>query len=247
MKIYALLFTFLSGILITIGFIMAKISKKKKTFTQLAISMAFGVIIMLSFFEILKEAIEILKEETGSIYFIWILGFTLIGVVFLKILDIFIPDHEAKNESENLYHIGVVSCIAVLLHNILEGMTIYTTTTTDFKMGLLMVIGVGLHNIPMGMVIYSTLSKTKKTRHKKLIYLLLVTFSTLLGGFLMSLASKYITDLFIGLLLCITLGMLFYIAVFELLHEILEFKNHKLTIIGIIIGIGLFSISACLG
>ena len=247
MEIYALLFTFLSGILITIGFIMAKVSRKKKTFTQLAISMAFGVIIMLSFFEILKEALEILKEEMGSIYFVWVMLFIMIGVIFLKILDIFIPNHEASNESDNLYHIGVVSCIAILLHNILEGMTIYTTTTTDFKMGLLMVIGVGLHNIPMGMVIYSTLSKTKKTRNKKLVYLLLVTFSTLFGGLLMFLASSYITDLFIGILLCITLGMLFYIALLELLPELMEFKNYRLTLIGIITGIILFSISYCLG
>ena len=247
MKIYALLFTFLSGILITIGFIMAKVSKEKKTFTQLAISMAFGVIIMLSFFEILTEAIEILREEMGNTYFLWVILFIILGISLLKILDIFIPDHETSNENENLYHIGVVSCIALLLHNILEGMTIYTTTTTDFKMGLLMVIGVGLHNIPMGMVIYSTLSKTKNTRHKKLIYLLLVTFSTLFGGIIMFLASNYITDLFIGILLCITLGMLFYIAIFELLHEILEFKNYRLTLIGILIGIILFSISTCLG
>ena len=58
---------------------------------------------------------------------------------------------------------------------------------------------------------------------------------------------NYITDLFIGILLCITLGMLFYIAIFELLHEILEFKNYRLTLIGILIGIILFSISTCLG
>ncbi len=243
----ALLFTFLSGILITIGFILAKVSKRKETFTQLAISMAFGVIIMLSFFEILQESLEILKNEVGSTYIIWVFILVLLGIGVLKVLDIFIPDHENSNENENLYHIGVVACIALLLHNIMEGMTIYTTTTTDFNMGLLMVLGVGLHNIPMGMVIYSTLSKSKNPRHKKMIYLLLATFSTLFGGIIMFLASKYITDLLMGILLCITLGMLLYIAFFELLHEIFEFKNHKLTFLGIVIGVLLFLVSFYLG
>lgn len=245
----ALLFTLISGLLITLGFFLAKGSKEKEKFTQFSISMAFGVMLMLSLLELLKEAVDVLKEQIGENYIIYLVILIIVGIAFLKILDFFVPDHHHHDghEDENLYHVGVVSCIALLLHNILEGMTIYTTASTDFKMGFLMVVGVGLHNIPMGMVIYSTLSKTKDTRKKKIGYLALVTFSTLIGGFIMFLASNYITDLLIGILLAITLGMIFYIAFFELLKEMIEYKNKKRTILGVLTGIFLFFVSYFLG
>ena len=141
-------------------------------------------------------------------------------------------------------HIGIVSSLAIILHNIIEGMAVYSMTIESVKLGLLVALGVGLHNIPMGMVIYSTLEKEKK--NKKIILLSLVVLSTFIGGLLMLLISNLLNEFVMGILICITLGMLLYIIIFELIPHILHSKNKLLSIIGIVIGVLVILISSML-
>ena len=152
------------------------------------------------------------------------LDFVVIGnqneSIVLKLLDKFVPEHDNEHSlshectEENLMHIGIVSSLAIILHNIIEGMAVYSMTIESVKLGLLVALGVGLHNIPMGMVIYSTLEKEKK--NKKIILLSLVVLSTFIGGLLMLLISNLLNEFVMGILICITLGMLLYIIIFEL-------------------------------
>ena len=46
--------------------------------------------------------------------------------------------------------------MAVILHNIIEGMSLYIVSS-DIISGLFMCLGIGLHNIPLGLIIASTL------------------------------------------------------------------------------------------
>ena len=169
--------------------------------------------------------------------------------MILKILDKFIPDHDIEEENEkeineNFLHIGIVSSIALVLHNLIEGMAIYSTMKTSFDMGILVTIGVGLHNIPMGMIVSSTFYKANKNLKKTVLFTSLIALSTFLGGLIMFALSNYITNLLLGILLCITLGMIIYIVVFELLSEILHNKNKKESFIGIAFGILIFILSS---
>ena len=160
-----------------------------------------------------------------------------------------IPSQDLKREiekeiNENFLHIGIVSSIALVLHNLIEGMAIYSTMKTSFDMGILVTIGVGLHNIPMGMIVSSTFYKANKNLKKTVLFTSLIALSTFLGGLIMFALSSYITNLLLGILLCITLGMIIYIVVFELLSEILHNKNKKESFIGIAFGILIFILSS---
>ena len=235
-----LLITFVLGLFILIGVFLVKISKNTKLIENLSISVALGCMISLAVSDLFPEIYETFSNK---IYLIII--FVVIGVLILKLLDIFIPEHDHEHglshecTEENLLHIGIVSTIAIVLHNIIEGMAVYSITTESVKVGLLMALGVGLHNIPMGMVIYSTLKKEDKK-----LMILLSTISTFIGGLLMALISSLISDFVIGILLCLTLGMIIYIVFFELLPHVLHSKNKVLSIIGILIGILIIIISS---
>ena len=225
-----LLITFVLGLFILIGVFLVKISKNTKLIENLSISVALGCMISLAVSDLFPEIYETFSNK---IYLIII--FVVIGVLILKLLDIFIPEHDHEHglshecTEENLLHIGIVSTIAIVLHNIIEGMAVYSITTESVKVGLLMALGVGLHNIPMGMVIYSTLKKEDKK--KRILMILLSTISTFIGGLLMALISSLISDFVIGILLCLTLGMIIYIVFFELLPHVLHSKNKVLSII----------------
>lgn len=252
-NILPLFLTFISGLFISLGALVVYVTKNNDKFVHFSISMAFGVMATLVLGELLPEAMEVFGEHFDGVMSYVVLGIcVLVGIGILKILDLFVPDHEhhnttKKEELDNLYHIGIVSSVALVLHNIIEGMSIYGVANTSLEMGMMMTLGVGFHNIPMGIVITSMFNRsTHKKKSKFIIVLFCISLSTLLGGIMMMLLSSFINELFLGVLLGLTLGMLLYILLFELLPEIIESKDKKLSILGIVIGIGIFIISMLL-
>ena len=165
MNLVALILTLAVGLFILLGSYIGLNYKDNKKFTDFSISIAFGVILSLILFEILPETFEILNGEIGIIRtIIVIVLLSLIGITLLKILDLFVPHHEHeahhkhkhssdKCYGEHLFHIGIISSIAVIAHNLIEGMSLYLVSSTSLTSGILLCIGIGLHNIPMGLVI----------------------------------------------------------------------------------------------
>ena len=237
------LITFLLGLFILFGILVIKITDNSEKIEQLSIAIALGTMSCLIVFDLMQEVLEYFNNN-----YIMIIIFVFVGILLLKLLDIFIPEHDGEHSlshhcsEENLIHIGIVSSIAIILHNIIEGMAVYNISLDDTKLALLVSIGVGLHNIPMGMIIYSTLEKEKK--NKKILLISLVTLSTLIGGILMKFISSIISETLVGILICITVGMLLYIIIFELVPHLLHSKNKIISFIGIIIGIFIIFISS---
>ena len=166
--------------------------------------------------DLLPEVIENLK--LSKIY-IGIIGL-LVGYVLLKLLDYFIPDHgdesHSKNETQNnLIHIGIITSVALIIHNIIEGMAVYTTAiTANTSLVIGMTLGVGFHNLPLGMVIASSIYQTNKSKSKTIISLIAVSISTFIGGLIVYLFHiDNIEGVIAGLLLSITLGMLLFIVI----------------------------------
>lgn len=243
-----LLLTFLVGLFIIFGALIVLKTKNNDRLVSFSISMAFGVMSALVFLELLPESLELLNEE----YRWWIaLGITVaaitVGILLLKVLDYFVPDHETtkntpKAHRENLLHISIVSSIALILHNVIEGIAIYSSATSDISLGIMISLGVGLHNIPLGMVISSTYYKANNSKKKTMLMILLISLSTFFGGVIMQVSAS-VSGGALGVLLGITLGMLIYIIFLELLPQIKETKYKKETIFGILFGVFILLIS----
>lgn len=236
-----LLTTLLLGVFIIIGSLIAFLIKRKERVVDFSLGLAFGVIIMLILTHMLPETIEML----GLSHIYLFLIFTIVGYGILKLLDNFIPDHDDDGKGmdkhelkENLIHIGVITSVALVLHNIIEGMAVYSTVLSDASLGLAVTIGIGFHNIPLGMVIAGTFYQSNENMSKTLLSILLVSLSTFAGGLIMFfLGLTSISPIVSGILLSVTLGMLIFISMTELLPRIRNTKNKKVTIIGITIGV----------
>lgn len=255
MNIIALILTILVGLFILLGSIFGIVFKNNKKIIDFSISIAFGVIITLIAIELIPEILEISLENLGvwkGVLISSILAF--LGFVILQQLDMFIPHHEEDGHNhkhvhschdERLKHIGIITSITLILHNVIEGMGLYVTTVSSVKMGLILCIGIGLHNLPMGLVITSTLIN-EYSKRKIIIISLIVSLSTTLGGLFIVL-SGINNELIMGLLLAVTLGMLIFIAFFELLEQVLRIEDKKTSLIGIISGIIILIISVMFG
>ncbi len=247
MNVIGLVLTLVLGFFIIIGAFLMHIFENKERFLVISLSMAFGVMVSLIFLELLPESFEIFNEKYSSIISIaMILIFSIIGFLILKILDKFIPDHEDDDEA-NLIHVGIVSSIAIILHNIIEGMAIYNTFNTSINLGILLSIGVGLHNIPLGMVLSSTFYKSLSNKKKSNVIIFLISTSTFVGGLIMCIFNNVFKNEFIiGLLLSITVGMLVYINIIEILPKLIKSKDKKMIITSIIVGILILFVSVFL-
>lgn len=190
------------------------------------------MLILLVIMDILPECIELFS----SYKFFGIGGGILLGIGILMSLDKLVPHHHdhSKNDDHNhLTHIGVMTSIAIIIHNIVEGIGIGAIVETSLKTGIIYALGVALHNIPFGIKITAMLADNKK---KMWIYINLLTLSTFVGGLLVFGFKELLTDFLLGSLLSITIGMIIYIITFELFTELKESFN-KYTILGILVGI----------
>lgn len=222
------------GLFFLVGAFFALINKNNKNLISFSVGLAFIVLIILLFIDILPEAYELLNSKI-----IYLIIGLLIGLAILFILERIIPHHdhynEIKHHENHLNHIGLMTSIALIIHNVIEGMGIYSVVQNDLKAGLLYAFGVGLHNIPFGIEITAMLKENKNNK-VMYIHLFLLTISTFLGGFIIYLFNGLINNFILGMLLSITIGMIIYLVVFELFIELKENFN-KYSIIGLLSGV----------
>ena len=234
----ALFITFLLGFFIIIGVIIAFFLKKQKKVLDFIFAFALSILTMLILTDLLGHTIEHLGIKHIYLFIL----FTCLGLLIFKIIDDFVPEHEdakmTKNEEKkNIVHIGVLATIALIIHNFVEGMAIYLTSANDINLGIMMALGVGLHNIPLGIIITTTLNSDKNTG-KYLFCIISLFISSFLGGLLLYLLNiNTVSDIVIGSLLALTIGMLLYIIIFELYPKVKKTTNKKITIIGLVTGV----------
>lgn len=224
----ALLLTFLSGLFYLVGIIIYKFVKHKNELTVAAISCAAVVIIGLIVFDLAPELIE---QDNA-----WLFVFVILGFVLLFLIDKLIPHHHhkhhdhdeaTKEHKDRLEHVSTITILALSMHNLIEGMALYSISLESIRSGILMLIGVGLHNLPFGFQIAGT-------KNKLLVFLLVI--SAFLGGLVVFFFGN-IDEFLQGVVLAISMGMLFHILLFELFKEIRENIRQKMAIYGIIIGV----------
>lgn len=247
MNIIGLILTLILGVFILFGAYMIHAFKNKDKFLLISLGMAFGVMMALIFVELLPEVHEIFLSKFNNVNSIIIIALLCLGgLLILKILDKFIPDHNDDDEEDHLMHIGIVSSIAIIIHNIIEGMAVYNTINTSIELGILLSIGVGLHNIPLGMIISSTFYKSMDNKKKSNVLIILISLSTFIGGLLMMLFN-FTNEIIIGILLTLTMGMLLYINMVEILPKLLKTEDKKTALLSTILGIIILFLSHLIG
>ena len=122
-------------------------------------------------------------------------------------------------------------------------MSIYSLALVDSKLGLIMALGVGLHNIPFGIEITAALEKANKN---VILNIIILTLSTLLGAVILLVFGE-INGVMLASLMSITIGMIIYLLLFELLPELNVIKEKKYKRIGLITGFILMFINIFVG
>lgn len=229
--------SFIAGISTIIGVIPCFFKEKNKEYI-VASSLAFssGVMLTISLVSLIPEASSLTSEIYKPIpAFLTSAIFILIGVVFSTLIDSKI---EQKVSNSNLYKLGLISAIVLILHNIPEGITTFVSTTTNKSLGFKLAFAIALHNIPEGISIAIPIYYSTKSKKKAFIYTLIAGLSELLGALIAYIFFQdNITPFILSIILSLTAGIMINISIYEFLPNSFEYKKNKATVYYFVLGI----------
>ena len=233
--ILSFLIPFLAGISTIIGYLPTYINEKYQN-TVISFSLAFSSSIMftVSILSLIPEAFHYLNNTLSFPHIIIILIWINIGIILSLLID---KKLEQKIDNSSLYKLGILSIIALIIHNIPEGITTYLTTTNNLKLGISLSLAIALHNIPEGIAIAVPIYYSTNSRKKAFIYTLVSGFSEFLGAILAHIfLKKYINNFILSVILSITAGIMLHLSIFNLLPNSISYQKPKTILIGLIIG-----------
>lgn len=232
---FSFIITVIAGISTLIGgFIPFLNIKNKNKCLSFSLSFAAGIMVTISVFDLLPEGFEYLIRNfdvVNSVLFLFIS--MIVGMIVFILLDKFLSD-----DVDKMYRIGLFSMIAIMLHNIPEGIITFILTSNDIKLGLFMGLSIAIHNIPEGISIMMPIYYGTGNLKKAFLFTLVAGLSEPFGGVLFYLLFRnYINDILLGILFAFVSGIMIYLALGKLLSKSLEKENSTLTLFCFMIGV----------
>ena len=203
-------------------------------FIVFALSFSLTIMIGISVLELVPEATYSILTEYKLV---WGTFFSLIAFT-LGILIIYTINRKITEKQDDLYRVGILSMIALMLHNLPEGIVTFLSSYQNIALGLKLSLAIMMHNIPEGISIavpiyYSTGSK-KKAIKMTFISGLAEPLGALLAFIFL---SKFITNSMIGFILLFVAGLMITLSIHDLFPKAKKYHEDEWIYIGIGVGI----------
>lgn len=236
---FSFLLTFIAGFSTMIGTILIFIKVKNiNKFICGSLSFASGVMICVSITDLIPESLNMLKINFNGFYSILLcLIFIVFGVVVSMLIDYYLPS-DSLYENKQLYHVGLISMLAIILHNIPEGIATFIAGSSNTKLAISLTIAIAMHNIPEGISIAIPIYYSTKNKKKACLYTLISALSEPFGALITYLfLYNFISNTFLGILFAFIAGIMLNIGICELLPTSKKYNYQNITLIFFIVGI----------
>jgi ZIP family zinc transporter len=253
--------TAFAGLSTGIGSALAFFTKKtNRQFLSVALGFSAGVMIYVSMIEIFAKARDALAGALGDTRGYWLTtaGF-FGGILLIAIIDKLVPSfenpHEARTVEEvpasgqndrdgHLLRMGVMSALAIGIHNFPEGLATFTAALTDPALGVSIAVAIAIHNIPEGIAVSVPLYYATGSRRKAFGLSFLSGLAEPLGALVgFALFSRFFNGVTFGMLFASVAGIMVYISLDELLPAAEKYGEHHLSIYGLISGMVVMALS----
>jgi zinc transporter, ZIP family len=262
--ILAFTVTLFAGLATGIGSAIAFLSKTtNRAFFALSMGFSAGVMIYLSFAEILPKASGYIAAETGEVNAAAIAAAALIGgMILMAVIDALVPSganpHENTRvelmneptgtlaeigiEQKRLLRMGVFVALAIAIHNFPEGLATFLLVLDDPQIGIALAVAVAMHNIPEGIAVsvpvyYATKSKIKAFRLSFLSGLAEPAGAVI--GYLI--LAPFLNDFVLGIIFAMVAGVMVFLAIDTLLPTARNSARGHLTVYGLIGGMAVMA------
>ena len=251
----ALLLTLIAGGATSVGALMT-FFVKQNSFRIFALGMSFsaGVMIYLSFMDILPMAIENMSEgnQVSKLGHIMAVVMFFIGVFLAGLIDYFIPEHlhsddypqkDKKNyASKKAHRTAILTALALAIHNFPEGFSVFVTSLENITVGIGVAVAITLHNIPEGVSVALPIYSATGNKWRAFWIATASGMAEPFGAiFAYLLFAPIITPVISGGALALTAGLMVYIALDELLPMAREYGEEHYGIFGAFAGMALMA------
>ncbi|MFW6176237.1 MAG: zinc transporter ZupT [Thermoplasmatota archaeon] len=249
----ALILTLLAGLSTGIGSLIAYfIRKPKKSYLSFSLGFSAGVMVYISFMELLAGSVADIGE-------LWGIGTFFMGILLIAAIDIAIPEvenpHEyrdpiSKDEEEvnpALMRTGKLVALAIAIHNFPEGLATFGVALGSLNLGVVIAFAIAIHNIPEGISVSVPFFYATGDRKKAFLYSFLSGTAEPIGaiiGFLI--LSPFLNAFILSSLLAFVGGIMVYISFDELLPLAHDYGRNHIVISGIILGMFIMALSLSL-
>ena len=177
---------------------------------------ASGVMLCVSIIDLIPEGIRSLKPNyTGLIVIGLVFIFMVIGIIISLFLEHVI---DWVSDGSNLFKVGILSMIVIILHNIPEGIVTYIVSKQNLVLGISICLAIALHNIPEGISIAIPIYFSTGSKFRAICYTFISAISELIGAMITYLfLGKFISDTILGLIFSFTAGVMIAISLEKLL------------------------------
>jgi len=241
--LFALLLSLLAGLSTTLGSVLGLfVHKPSPRFMAFTLGFAGGVMILISFVELLQQGIEYVGFGLAHVAF-----FCGMGIVFL--IDELIPHHyiaehhhtvggeEGQVSHDRLLRTGMYIALGIGIHNLPEGMAVLTGTLEDKTLGVIIAMTIAIHNIPEGLAVSVPVYAATGSRRKAFFWSFLSGIAEPIGAILAALVlMPLLNETVLGIALSAVGGIMIFIALDELVPIARSFDEEHLPIVGIVSG-----------
>ncbi len=181
------------------------------------------------------------------------------GMLLIGIIDKLVPSpinphtiHKVEELGEvqgkaGLLRMGILTALAVAIHNFPEGLATFTAAVYDPRLGLAIALAIAIHNIPEGIAVSIPIYYATGNKKKAFLYSFVSGVSEPVGaitGYL--LLGRFFNELTFGVLFGFVAGIMVFISLDQLLPASSKYGDHHLSIYGLIAGMVVMAASLIL-
>lgn len=153
---------------------------------------------------------------------------------------------DVKRRSE-LKRLGLVSAIALVAHNMPEGIASFMSALADPALGLSIAIAIAIHNIPEGIAVAVPLYAGTGEKKRSFLIALATGLAEPIGALIGFLVLRpFLSDGLLGVIFAAVAGIMVYISMDELLPSAEKNGEHHIVIAGVIAGMAIMAFSLLL-
>ncbi|WP_303908047.1 zinc transporter ZupT [Thiohalomonas denitrificans] len=257
---FALGLTALAGLSTGIGSAVAVFAhRSNKRFLAASLGFSAGVMIYVAFLELLPTGIELVAGTTGARQGEWFTtGAFFAGILLTSIIDFFVPTVEnphtamlveemERAEALQLQRVGVLTALAIGIHNFPEGIATFMAALSDPTIGVAIAVAIALHNIPEGISVAVPVYYATGSRRSAFWFSFLSGLAEPVGAIAAYLLlMPFLSDVMMGVVLAAVAGIMVFIALDTLIPNAKKYGQGHDAVYGLISGMALMAASLLL-
>jgi ZIP family zinc transporter len=249
--------TLFAGLATGIGSALALLARRTNTrFLSAALGFSAGVMIYVSFVEILADARASLSADLGMRAGAWVAVLAFFGGIALTaLIDRLVPaaenPHEVHRVEEmhrrpdaHLMRMGLLSAVAIALHNFPEGIATFVAALDHPKLGVSIATAVAIHNVPEGIAVAVPVFYATGSRARAFTWSFLSGLAEPLGAVVAwLLLTSFLGNALRGTLFAAVAGVMVFISFDELLPTAREYGEHHVALYGLTSGMAVMAVT----